>query len=290
VNAIDKNQLFNYRVSARVYSAFPGAHAGQIVGTGHLFKRHMPLIARPDPRRIDLRASVLDPFEQYKVRVFQQPSQLTVYLIADLSASMSFHGNSSKQQVIADCLVSVAESAAYAGDRFGFIGCSDSRESSYVIEPQLTSPGRFRQLAGKLCQSPLQGRADELQRVAAYLPRQPALVFLLSDFYLSVARIEQLAHSLQQHFIVPLVLWDKQEYAGLPEWGSMRLQDMETGRQRTLFLRPALKQKIISAFLQRKKELQQLFRRFGYEPLFLEDGYHAPAMEQYFSQYLVGTV
>ncbi len=283
-------QLFNYRMPSRACSAFPGVHTGQIVGSGQLFKRHIPLLARPDPRRIDLRASVLDPFEQFKVRVFQQPSQLTVYLIVDLSASMGYQGSINKQQVIADCLLSIAGSAAYVGDRFGFIGCADADKSDYFIPASAAGQTQVRQLAEHLRNNPLQGQAQKLIDVSRYLPPQSALVFLLSDFYFPAARIKQLTHTLQQHFVVPLVVWDKQEYIQLPDWGSMRLRDMETGKQRTLFLRPALKQKIIKAFCQRKKDLQQLFRGFGYEPLFIENEYRSEQLDQYFSQYITRAV
>ncbi len=50
-------ESFHYRLAHPGYSVFPGAHPGQMVGSGQLFKRHEPLLASPDPRRIDLRAS-----------------------------------------------------------------------------------------------------------------------------------------------------------------------------------------------------------------------------------------
>jgi uncharacterized protein (DUF58 family) len=278
-------QHFHYRVSAKVRSVYPGAHVGQMVGAGQLFKRHVPLMANPDPRRIDLRASVLDPFNQFNVRVFQQASQLTVYLVADLSASMSFQGDTSKRQVLADCLLSIAESARQAGDRFGFLGCADSLEGRFIVTPAGNSPGRIRQLADALQASPWQGRATGLALASRHLPSQSALVFLLSDFYLPMEQINKVLQTLSHHFVVPLVLWDKQEYDNLPAWGSVRLSDMESGKQRTLLLRPALKQKIIKAFNHRKKRLLQVFRSFGCEPVFLEDGYRAVQLTQYFLQH-----
>ncbi|WP_305908860.1 DUF58 domain-containing protein [Methylomarinum sp. Ch1-1] len=275
-------QRFDYRVSAKIRGAYPGAHVGQMVGAGQLFKRHAPLIASPDPRRIDLRVSALDPFEQFNVRVFQQTSQLTVYLVADLSASMGFQGVNDKQQALVDCLLSIAASVWRSGDRFGFVGCSDSVEQRYLVTPSANSQGRVRQLADNLLTSSLQGGAEGLMQARRYLPSQPALVFLLSDFYLSMTSIERLLQSLNHHFVVPLVLWDKQEYQQLPDWGSMRLRDLESGKQRTLLLRPALKRKIIDAFRQRHRQLQRIFRAFGCEPLFLQDGYRAEQLSQYF--------
>jgi uncharacterized protein (DUF58 family) len=275
-------QTFQYRFARAVRSPYPGAHVGQMVGAGQLFKQHAPLMAGPDPRRIDIRASALDPFGSYLVRVYQQKSQLTVCLVADLSASMRYRGTGSKQEMLADCLLSAAESADRTGDRFGFIGCGETVERDMMIVPTRNYRGRIGPIAQLLRNRTLQGHAKGLLRAGRFLPEQPALVFVASDFHLPLQWIQKLMEQFNRHAVVPLVLWDKREYETLPAWGSVRFADLEQGRTRTLFLRPALRRRIIDAFLQRRKELQRCFRAFGSEPLFFDHGFRAEAVTRYF--------
>ncbi len=148
-------ESFQYRLTHPGYSVFPGAHPGQMVGSGQLFKRHEPLLARPDPRRIDLRASLLDPFNSYRVRVFQQHSKLTVTVIADLSASMSV-----RLPMLADFLLSAAQSALQLGDSFGFIGCGPSLDHRWLLPAGAAMPP-VRQLATRMLSLQTQGGAEK---------------------------------------------------------------------------------------------------------------------------------
>lgn len=275
-------QPFQYRFAKAVRSPYPGAHVGQMVGAGQLFKRHAPLMAGPDPRRIDIRASVLDPFGSYLVKVYQQKSQLTVCLVADLSASMSYRGTGRKQEMLADCLLSAAESADRTGDRFSFIGCGETVERETMILPTRNYRGRIGPIARLLRNRTLQGDAKGLLQARRFMPEQPALVFVVSDFHLPLQWIQKLMGQFNRHAVVPLVLWDKCEYENLPAWGSVRLADLEQGRTRTLLLRPALRRRIVAAFLQRRSELQRCFRAFGSEPLFFDHGFSPEAVTHYF--------
>jgi uncharacterized protein (DUF58 family) len=279
-----QQEVFYYRKPAQ-QSVFPGAHPGKIVGSGQLFKHHVPLILSPDLRHIDLRASVLDPFENFQIKVFQQQSQLNLFLLADLSASMNYQGEQNKQQSLVECLQSIAKSAYAHGDRFGFVGCGRSIDSGLVISPANQQQGRVTELAKRLKKTNYQGCAESFLQAANYLPSKAALVFLLSDFYMPTDIIQQQMQRLNQHTVVPLVLWDQQEYNKLPQWGVVKFADMELRKTRTQFMRPALKQRIVNAFKQRKQLLQHCFRSFGCEPLFFENGYRAELMTHYFLQH-----
>lgn len=281
---MSQQSVFYYRKPAQ-QSVFPGAHPGKIVGSGQLFKHHVPLISSPDLRHIDLRASVLDHFDSFQIKAFQQQSQLNLFLLADLSASMNYQGEQNKSQVLTDCLQSIAHSAYAHGDRFGFVGCGEKIETGLVISPANQQQGRVEELVKRLKAAQYQGRTESFLQAANYLPGKASLVFLLSDFYLPIAVIQQQMQRLNQHRVVPLVLWDQQEYSDLPNWGVVKFADMEQRKARTLFMRPTLKQRIIEAFEQRKKQLQHCFRTFGCEPLFIEKGYRAELMTNYFLQH-----
>lgn len=278
------SNIFYYRKAAQ-NSIFPGSHAGKMVGSGLLFKHHQPLISAPDPRHLDLRASVLDPFAQFQVKAFQQQSRLDVFLLADLSASMRYQGQTNKSQVVVDCLNSVAQSAHATGDRFGFVGCGQTINPQLLISPANLQQGRVTQMSKILQSSSFTGRADSFLQAANYLPSRSALVFLLSDFYMPIEKIQQQMQRLNQHTVVPLVLWDKKESEDLPPWGFVKFSDLELGKTRTLFMRPSLREKIQTAYTQRKQELRHCFRSFGSEPLFLEQGYRAELISHYFLQH-----
>ncbi|MGZ5060037.1 MAG: MxaS protein, partial [Methylobacter sp.] len=82
------------------------------------------------------------------------------------------------------------------------------------------------------------------------------------------------------------VLWNQDEYATLPNWGLISFQDMENHASRTLFMRPALRQKIMAAYRQRQLDLKNSFRAFGTEPLFITEPYSAQTVNRHLQQRL----
>lgn len=272
---------FIYRLGQPSAHVYPGSHPGRLTGAGQLYKAHVPLMASPDPRRIDLRASVLNPLQSYLVKVFQQQSQTTLYMIADLSGSMGFPGRSGQMQVIAEFMLSAALSAYQVGDRFGFIGCGAGIRSQWHI-PAGHHWGIVQTMAGMLAKSKPEGTASGLLQTPALLSSHHALIFLVSDFHFDPALLKALLSQLNRHAVVPVVLWDQMSYSELPNWGIVKFKDSENRNTRTLLMRPAYKQRIIEAFARRKAELQQCFRSFGAEPLFMAQGYQAETVTRYF--------
>jgi uncharacterized protein (DUF58 family) len=274
------NEILHYRLPWQSRSVYPGAHPGQIVGAGQLFKHHLPLVASSDPRRIDIRAMILDPFGHYRVRVYQQQSTVNVYLIADLSASMSY---ANKKQVLLEFLLSAANSAFSYGDKFGFIGCTENIKHQWLL-PAGRQQESISALTARLKQACFTGTAAGLQQAAAYLPASRSLVFLLSDCHFPLVQLHELLKTLQGHDIIPLVLWHQDETGNLPNWGMITYRDMETQSTRTLFMRPALRRKIMAAYRQRQDLLKRCFRTFGLEPLFITEGYSAQSVNGYLQQ------
>ena len=269
-----------YRLPWKSNAVYPGGHPGQMVGAGQLLKRHEPLIASPDPRRLDLRASVLDPFGAYRVRVYQQQSTVNVYVIADMSASM---GYGDKPQSVLQFLFTVANSALGYGDKFGFIGCTERIEQRWLL-PACQHLGRVSLLVKQLERHTFIGTANGLQNAAAFLPAGRSLVFLLSDCHFPLLQLRELLGSLQGHDVIPIVLWSQDEYATLPNWGLIAFQDMENNKTRTLLMRPALRQKIMAAYQQRQQDLKNTFRAFGSEPFFITEQYSTHAINRYLQQ------
>jgi uncharacterized protein (DUF58 family) len=236
----------------------------------------------PDARRIDLRASLKDPFGRWIVRTFRQRSSINLYIIADLSASMGVTGTRRKLDVVADLTEAAAYSAHRTGDAFGFIGADERlREELYL--PPTRAPGSGAVLSAKLRRLRPVGRsAAALARAAALLPRRRCLVLLASDFHLPHSLLEAVLDALAAHQVVPVVLWDPVEFAPSARFGISTVCDPESGRHRTLLVRPALRKKLAAAFGERAEVLGRLFAHRGTRPLFITGAFRSEEMTRYF--------
>lgn len=275
---------FHYQLGWRSQAGYPGRHPGPGSGGGFEFEGFGPLLSHPDPRNLDLRATIADPFGQLMVKRFHQRAAVPVYLLADLSASMGFQGQTRKTALLAEFAAAAAWSAWRSGDPFGFYACDNE------IRWDLSLPlGWRRDTAAALQQRlkdfrPAACDASALSAVAPYLGRRRALVFLVSDFHLPGEQLGMLLQGLARHDLAPVVLWDSGEYENLPAWGLAQLQDPETGRRRRLFLRAGFREKLRQRYAARREELTRIFGRHGREPFFIVDRFDADAMTRYFYQ------
>ncbi|PPC86978.1 MAG: hypothetical protein CTY37_04575, partial [Methylotenera sp.] len=119
-----------------------------------------------------------------------------------------------------------------------------------------------------------------------YLPRERSLVFLISDFHMPLKELEGSLANLLRHHIVPVVLWDADEYKNLPEFGITAVTDPETGAKRTLFLRKDYRDKIIASFGARREAIYKLFMQFDMPPFYVEGDFDADALTEYFHQFV----
>ncbi|MGH8550729.1 MAG: DUF58 domain-containing protein [Methylococcales bacterium] len=273
-----------YTVFWPASNARPGAHPGLERGLGQRFLGVLRFLDYPDPRRLDLKASAFDPFQIARVRSYAQRSAITVVVIADLSASMGFSGTRFKLETLASFVSTLAAASERFGDRFAFIGCDSRVREDWTI-PAGYGPGRGETISRRLLAfQPRATNASGLAECYYHLPPRRSLVFLVSDFHLPVALIEKILGALAKHDVIPVVLWDSQEFAALPERGLVRLRDPETGRRRTLWLRPLLKERIAHTFNERRQLLRRLFQRFGRRPLFVVDCLDPERLAEYFLQ------
>ncbi len=276
----------HYRPSAPARGQFPGAHRSRGGDSGFEFRGHAALVDAPDPRRLDLHASLRDPFGEWRVRLFSQRKAVPVVVLADLSASMAFHGRQARPEVLADLVDGLAWSVWRAGDSFGFIGCGAQ------VQPRwLQLPTRQRHAGAALAQAlrswqPEEGAAsacaDGLLQAPALLGRQRALVFLVSDFHFPLPLLRAVLAGLAAHEVVPVVLRDPQEFE-LPErWGLLQAQDPETRQRRLVWWRPALRERWQAAQAAQAAALAQVFAEAGLRPLIVEGPFDADAMTRHF--------
>mgnify|MGYP006275716291 FL=1 len=273
---------FYYELPWRATSPHPGAHASVIRGGTEEFSGFDAFIANPQARHIDVRASLLDPLGQWRVRSFRQRASIGVEIIADFSTSMSYRGEEDKQETLARFVEMVAWSAYRQGDRFGFQAGSDRLFEELTLPSRLYKGGvpefctklRYHRRQG----SGVRGLLEACERMG----RARSLVFLVSDFHLPSQQITEVLERLAGHDLVPVILWDRTEYEALPDFGLMVLADPETGEKRRLWMRPALRAAFKERYDLRKAELVRLTAALARNPIFLDAGFVADDLTRYF--------
>lgn len=272
---------FRYRVRSAVASRYPGAHHSRSVGDGLLFRERLPFDRYPDARRIDLRASLTDPMGRLQVRLAEQPASLRVHALLDLSGSMAYGAVERKLDIMGQFIEALAASVHRTGDSLGIIAAADRVLGRFCLPP-VRWPGPAHRLARSLRDYRPGGTgARGLLDAAARLPARRGLVFLVSDCHFPLAFLDELMRSLTRQHTVPLVIWDETE--ALPGRGGLaRLIDPETGDERSLVLRPALRARLAENIRTRRSRITALFRRYGREPLFLCRGFDADLLSRYF--------
>ncbi len=272
----------HYRIAGAATGLFPGAHRSRSGDGGFEFRGHAALHDAPDVRRLDLHASLRDPFESWIVRLSSERRSIPVALVADLSASMGFEGAQRKLDVLADFTECLAWSAARSGDSFGFVGCDERVRPEFTL-PQTRRRGAGLALARALRSQRLRGRsAQALHDAHRHLPARRALVFLVSDFHLPLPDVARVLASLAAHHVVPVVLWQAVEFALSAPRGLAQVREPESGEGRWLWWRPALRERWLAEHAARRAALGQVFRAQRLAPLFMPAAFDADAVTRHF--------
>ena len=274
-------ELF-YRLPGRAAGAMPGAHRSGRGEGGFEFRGQVPLASARDARRLDLQASLRDPFGQWIVRQYSLRLASPVVLVADVSASMSFADAAPRQRVLAELAESLAASAWRIGDSFGFVAC-EARVRTDLLLPPTRARGAGAALAARLRSLAFDGRSSlGLLQAWRYLPRRRSLVFLASDFHLPLDELRRVLASLAHHAVVPVVLWRAQEAGPAARRGLLNVIDPETGRHQWLWWRPALRERLAGQQRQHRADLMQCFAAQKLRPLLIEGEFDADAVTRHF--------
>lgn len=280
---IDASSLFvEYRVRWKTGGLRPGAFRGYQSGSGDHMRASVPLREHADPRRIDVRATLRDPFGGLWVREYEQNSALKVVVLADVSASMSYRGRRDKYDQLRRISIALAQTAWRNGDAFGFYA-ADAKPRSALTLPARVNRGAADWLDRRLReQSPSGSSARGLLDVVPQLPHRRALAFVVSDFHWPEADIAELLRRLSHHAVVPVVLWDPAEADAIHRHGIAVLRDLETGARRFVWLRPALVGKLRARRSEREQALRRLCRSAGCAPFFVRDRFDPTLLTRYF--------
>jgi uncharacterized protein (DUF58 family) len=275
-------QEFHYRLPYRVGSPRPGSHPGSSLGAGQEFVSHMSLFDRPDPRRLDLRASVRNLGGDWLVRVNRQRAGVPVHVIADVSASMSFGSRKTKLEVAADFVEALGQSAFRVGDALG-MRAFDAAERDDLFMPALLGRGVGSVMAAMLRQcETIAGGTEGLQAAAMHFAGRQGLIFLVSDFHWPLERLGPVLDFFAHAYLVPMIVWDPAETEPPAHDALAALRDAESGARRTLWLRPKLREQWRDAVAQRRAKLDQLFAARAIRPFYVSGAFDGEAMSHYF--------
>ncbi len=283
---------FFYRLPLRAGGQRPGSHPGTSHGNGQEFVTHASLLSNPDPRRLDIRASLRDVRGDWLVRVMRQRVGVPVQLVADVSASMVFGAARPKLAVLADLARAIGASAFRVGDAAGmvafdtaeredlYVPASLSRGVGHLMAAQLESPALVAraEVGERHRGDPVDGLTQALQRLAG----RQCLVFLASDFHFPLAKLDEALDTLSRAYVVPVILWDPAETEPPPANGLIALRDAESASRRTLWLRPKLREQWRDAVAERRATLQAFFSNRGLRPFWVQGAFDADAMSEYF--------
>ncbi|BDA85155.1 hypothetical protein Sa4125_26970 [Aureimonas sp. SA4125] len=290
---IDAFADMRYRLARRTRSARIGGHRGGGLGGDGRFHGLAPLVDHPDPRHIDMSATIRDPGGNVFVRRFRQPACATVYALLDLSASMGLVGRVDRFALASLLVAGLARMVRRSGDRFGLIAAGGAaRDPSHFQTPEpslgpntgappgpdLTVPANRRSdLPGELRRAlgerrPAgQGIAPLIDTARENLPRRPTLVFLVSDFQFETADLARLLGDLSLHDVRPILLRDSLAENPPQRFGFARLRDAETGRSRTILTRRATLARWQEESSRHLSAVRSTFAQHGLSPIEIVD-------------------
>jgi uncharacterized protein (DUF58 family) len=241
------------------------------------------LIDVPDPRRIDLRATLRSTRREWLVRTHRQRAATPLHAIVDVSASMNFGVHRRKLEWAADLVESMGDSAFRAGDPAGLVIFGAAGGGEFM--PARRGRGIGRAMGDSLRQRVNDSRADppgSLQRATDRLAGREGLVFLVSDFHWPLEELAAALDRLHRARLVPVVVWDRAELEPPPEDGLLEVRDAETNGFRALWVDRALRARWLDRVGERRAALDSVCAARGVRPFYLIDCFDPDALSRYF--------
>lgn len=288
---------FHYRLPGRAGGFRPGSHAGTSFGAGQQFALHARLVDHPDPRRVDLRASLQSVRGEWLVRLHLQRVAVPVHVVVDVSASMCFGKRRSKLEIVADFVEVLGYSAFRSGDRAGMTAFDARAREDLFVSPR-HGRGSGDMMAAMLRAEAAQSRTrsanatgsgqvdasgtNGLARAVEILAGKQALVFIVSDFHWPLDGLPAALDTLAHASVVPIVVWDEAELAPPSRGSLLAVHDAETGEGRTIWLSSRVRRQWEEAVSLRRRTLTALFGARGLRPFEIAGAFDADALSRYF--------
>ena len=225
-------RLGSLPIKARVIveGALSGLHRASVHGSSVEFSEHKEYSPGDELRHIDWRAYAKG--DRYYVKQYEQESQLTVYLVLDASASMTFAGGGiPKLEYAGLALAALAYLVIQQQDKVGLLACGD-RKIETLVPPRARSTHLHDLLAVMDQLMTKGGVGDEspaaaLERIAELSRRRRSLIVLASDLFDTSDDTMRALATLraQKHDVSVLHILDPHErafpYEGLTEFHAL---------------------------------------------------------------------
>lgn len=243
---------------------FSGEYHSAFKGRGMAFSEVREYQPGDDIRTIDW--NVTARFNHPYIKIFEEERELTVMLLADVSASESFGTQKQlKKDLITEICAVLAFSAIQNNDKVGMIFFTDKIEK--FIPPKKGKTHILRIIRELIDFTP-ESSGTGIDRALQYLTnaiKKRSIVFLISDFmdetFLRESNSLRLAS--KKHDIVALPITDPRE-TELPSVGFIRIKDAETGKLKWIDTYNArVRQQYAKSFSMRQTQLQEIFKRSG---------------------------
>ena len=223
---LDQVRRLEIRTRRAVDELFGGEYHSVFKGRGVEFREVREYQIGDDVRSIDWKVTARQgsPY----VKQYEEERELTILLLADLSASERFgSGQRTKSEVLAETGALLALSAVSNNDKVGLILFSDVIE---LYVPPSKGRRHALRLLRELLYHPPKGKGTDLRLALETLNRvqkRKAVCFLLSDF-LAEGYEKDLLVSARRHDFTAVYLSDPRERQ-LPPVGLVQVEDAETG-------------------------------------------------------------
>jgi uncharacterized protein (DUF58 family) len=162
-------------------------------------------------------------------KVFEEERELSVYLLADVSASTLFGTHSqTKKDLITEICAVLAFSAISNNDKAGLLLFSNKTEK-YIPAKKGKDHVLF-MVRELLCFKPLHAQTDIVKALQFLnsITKHKSIVFILSDFA-DAGYKQALRTAAKRHDVIGVQVYDRRDEQ-LPDIGLVQVMDPETGR------------------------------------------------------------
>ncbi|HNU56941.1 MAG TPA: DUF58 domain-containing protein [Flavobacteriales bacterium] len=258
---------------------FSGEYHSAFKGRGMTFSEVREYTPGDEVRTIDW--NVTARFGHPFVKVFEEERELTVMLVADLSASGEFGTTDQlKRELITEACATIAFSAIKNNDKVGLILFTGQVEK---FIPPKKGRSHILRLVRELLEFQPRERGTDITAALRYLNsviKKRSITFLLSDMmdtdYEAALKIAN-----RRHDLVVLRTTDPRE-GELPNIGLVQFVDPETGEGRWVNTGSrAIRNAFRAAALKHQNRTREILRRSGVDhaTISTQDGYVRPLMQ-----------
>jgi uncharacterized protein (DUF58 family) len=275
---LKKVRLIELKTRGLSEHIFSGEYHSAFKGRGMTFSEVREYAPGDEVRTIDW--NVTARFGHPFVKVFEEERELTVMLLADLSASGDFGSTSQlKRELTTEACATIAFSAIKNNDKVGLLLFTD-RVEKFI--PPKKGRAHILRIIRELIEFAPQGTGTDVTGALRYLNsviKKRSIAFLVSDLF-DTGYEDALKIANRRHDLVVLRTSDPRELE-LPNVGLVRMADPETGEAAWVDTsNRRVRNAYRAAGLKHQQRAREILRRSGVDHAVIttDEGYVRPLM------------